>query len=233
MRCAICFVPPPDDALTLAAAHWLRRDPYSGARICKSVEGLVEEDHAFVTALPRRMGFHGALKPVFSLADTHDIGAVEAALEKFCRRSAPVGLPATRIGLVDGQFALMPSHPCPDLDELAADLVIGFDGFRSPSTEEDLVRHGGRLDARQFAHLATWGHPDVLDRFRFRMLLTGPVDRIERDHVALVLARHFGALADAPLDICQLALFVEPELHAPFLVHSVHRLAAGRQRRSA
>ena len=40
MRCAIYFVPPADDPLTVAAAHWLRRDPYSGAKLSGPVEGL-------------------------------------------------------------------------------------------------------------------------------------------------------------------------------------------------
>ena len=233
MRCAICFVPPPEDALTQAAAHWLRRDPFSGARLCRTVEGLVDEDHAFVTALPRRMGFHGALKPIFCLAPRHDIAALDRALANFCSTVAPVALPEMRIGLVDSHFALMPARPSPELDELAAEIVIGFDAFRSPLTEEELVRGAARLDARQFANIVAWGHPDVLDRFRFRMALTGPVDRLERDHVALVLARHFGALATTGLIISQLVLLIEPENNATFLVHSAHRLTAGRRQRSA
>lgn len=234
MRCAICFVPPPEDTLTLLAAHWLRRDPYTGARVSKSVEGLVEVDHAFVTALPRRMGFHGSLKPPFTLAPNRGLEALEASLDKFCKRLAPVTIEAMRIELLENFFALTPARRNADLDELAADIVIGFDGFRSPSTEQDLVRGDvNRLDARQFANLIAWGHPNVLDRFRYRMTLTGPIDRIERDHVALVLERHFGAQAQAPLEISQLALFVEPEPHAPFLVHSVHKFAARSQRRIA
>jgi len=233
MRCAICFVPPPEDALTQAGAHWLRRDPYSGAKMCLPVDGLVDEDHAFVTALPRRMGFHGAIKPVFELAVGRRIEELETALDQFCRRAAPVMVPRTEITLLDSGFGLGGMGPCADLDAMAADIVIGFDGFRMPVTEEDLVRGAGRLDARQFYNLATWGHPDVLDRFRFRMPLTGPIDPIEREHVSNVLKRHFGTLLEQPLAIGQLALFIEPEPLAPFLVHSVHRLSAGRQRRRA
>ena len=234
MRCAICFVPPPDDALTLMAAHWLRRDPYSGAKVCKPVEGLVEEDHAFITAMPRRMGFHGSLKPPFELSPDYSIEDLEAALDKFCRRAPVVTIEATRITLIENFFALTPAKPCAELDELAADIVIGFDGFRSPLTEQALARGDvSRLDARQFANLIAWGHPNVLDRFRYRMTLTGLIDRIERDHVAMVLDKHFGAMAQAPMRIAQLALFVEPEPYAPFLVHSVHKFAQKSQRRIA
>jgi len=234
MRCAICFVPPPQDALTLAAAHWLRRDPYSGAKVSRPVEGLVEEDHAYVTAAPRRMGFHGLLKPPFSLVPDKRVEDVEAALENFARRTGTVRIDRMRIALIDTFFALVPTERSPDLDELAADIVIGFDGFRDPPGENDMRRFDvSRLDARQFANLIAWGHPNVLDKFRFRMTLTGPIDAIERDHVATVLTRHFGELASAPVTISQVALFVEPEPHAPFLVHSVHRLGAKSQRKIA
>lgn len=231
MRCAICFVPPPEDVLTLAAAHWLRRDPYSGARIVKPVEGLIDKDHAYVTAAPRRMGFHGLLKPPFLLAQGQRLEELEMALDKFCRRTGPVRIERMRIALIDNFFALVPAERDPDLDELAADIVIGMDGFRD--TEQTLRTDVSRLDARQFANLIAWGHPNVLDKFRFRMTLTGPIDAIEREHVALVLERHFGALATAPLAVTQVALFIEPEPNAPFLVHSVHRLAARSQRKIA
>ena len=69
MRCAIYFVPPPDDPLTAAAAQWLRRDGYTGAGVASEIEGLTERDHAFLTALPRRYGFHATLKSPFRLAD--------------------------------------------------------------------------------------------------------------------------------------------------------------------
>lgn len=234
MRCAICFVPPPEDALTLAAAHWLRRDPYSGAKVTKPVEGLVDEDHAYVTAAPRRMGFHGLLKPPFTLAEDRRIEDVEAALDNFARRTGPVRIECVRIALIETFFALVPAERCADIEELAADIVIGFDGFRDPPGDKELERVDvSRLDSRQFANLIAWGHPNVLDKFRFRMTLTGPIDALERDHVSMVLTRHFGQLATAPLPISQVALFVEPEPHAPFLVHSVHRLGAKSQRKIA
>ena len=113
----------------------------------------------------------------------------------------------------------------PGLDMLAARVVTEFDNFRSQLTEIDIARRDvSRLSGRQLANLMNWGYPHVFDQFRFHMTLTGPIDHLERDHVAMVLQRHFGKLADGPLVIGQLVLAIEPEPHAPFVVHSSHRL---------
>ncbi|MDB5529809.1 MAG: hypothetical protein JWR51_2912 [Devosia sp.] len=234
MRCAICFTPPADDALTIAAARWLRRDPYTGARIAWPVEGLVETDHAFLTAAPRRIGFHGSLKAPFRIADEHGVSDVQAALVKFCRRVPPLTVDAMRIALIENFFALVPATPNLELHELATDFVTVFDQYRSPTTDLDLARGDiGRLNGRQFANLMAWGHPYVLDQFRFHMTLTGPIDELEREYVAQMLHRHFGSLTDEPLCISQVALFVEPEPNAPFLIDSIHRFTAQQQRKTA
>ena len=233
MRCAIYFIPPADDPLTVAAAQWLRRDPYSGAGVTCPIDGLTEADHAFLTALPRRYGFHATLKAPFRLADGHSVYELERRLDSFCDRLEPIEL-KSKIVLVENFFAMVPQARDSDLDMLAARIVTEFDAFRSPLTEIDLARRDvSRLTGRQLANLMNWGYPHVFDQFRFHMTLTGPIDHLERDHVAAVLAHHFGTLATAPLQIGQLVLAVEPEAHAPFLVHSSHRFALETQLRFA
>lgn len=233
MRCAIFFVPPPEDPLTIVAARWLRRDIYSGERVACTVAGLTDEDHAFLTALPRRYGFHATLKAPFELTPSRSVHELERRLEEFCGTLAPISL-ATRIDLVDSVFALVPHQPDTGLDMLAAQIVTEFDAFRNPLTEIDLARLDvSRLTGRQLANLMTWGFPNVFDQFHFHMTLTGPVDHLERDHVAAVLTHHFGALCHGPLAIGQLVLAVEPEPHAPFVVHSAHGFAVETRVRSA
>jgi len=225
MRCAIYFVPPPDDPLTVAAAQWLRRDAYTGAGIATEIEGLTERDHAFLTALPRRFGFHATLKAPFHLADGRSVHELERQMTRFCNTVAPLSI-KTRIALVDSIFAIVPVKADPDLDMLAARVVTEFDAFRSQLTEIDIARRDvSRLTGRQLANLMNWGYPHVFDQFRFHMTLTGPIDHLERDHVMTVLDRHFGALGSGPLEIGQMVLTVEPEPHAPFIVHSSHRFA--------
>lgn len=233
MRCAIYFVPPADDPLTIAAASWLRRDPYSGARLSEPIEGLTDADHAFLTALPRRYGFHATLKAPFRLADGKSVHELERRLGGFCDRLVPIRL-STKIALVDNFFAFVPERPEPELDVLAARIVTEFDAFRSPLSEIDIARRDvSRLTGRQLANLMNWGTPFVFDQFRFHMTLTGPIDHLERDHLAMVLSHHFGGLATAPIVIGQLVLAVEPEPLAPFLVHSAHKFPVKTQKRIA
>jgi len=92
MRCAITYVPPPDNPLTLKAAAWLGRDSYSGMPRRTEVEGLTSGDHSFLTALPRRAGFHATLKPPFALETGHSVHELDRRLAEFSLGLTPVAL---------------------------------------------------------------------------------------------------------------------------------------------
>lgn len=221
MRCAITYVPPPDDPLTVKAAAWLGRDSYSGAPRRAEIEGLTAADHSFLTALPRRSGFHATLKPPFTLEDGHSVHELERRLTQYSVGLTPVRL-ELRILLIDTFFALVPVKPDPLLDRLAANIVAEFDSFRRPMSAGDLERRSAaRFNAAQLTNLEKWGSPFVFDQFHFHMTLTGPVDRAEREHVELVLTRYFGS-APIPVTVDRLVLAVQEEAHEPFGVHSAH-----------
>ncbi|MCY1238059.1 hypothetical protein D3C80_2080330 [compost metagenome] len=59
------------------------------------------------------------------------------------------------------------------------------------------------------------------------MTLTGPVDEKQRPHVERVLDDFFAPVLDDPVEIANLALFVEPEKGAPFEIHSLHPMTGG------
>lgn len=224
MRCAINYCPPPDDPLTIKAAAWLGRDSYSGMPRRTEIEGLTSGDHSFLTALPRRAGFHATLKPPFTLEDGHSVHELERRLAEYSRSLAPIGL-ELGITLVDTFFALVPTHATPELDRMAANIVAQFDSFRHPMSAEDLERRGAaRFSQAQLSNLSKWGSPFVFDQFRFHMTLTGPVDRAEREHVALVLSRYFGA-GPIRVTVDRLVLAVQEETHEPYGVHSAHPFA--------
>jgi hypothetical protein len=221
MRCAINYVPPPDDPLTTKAAAWLGRDSYSGARRAVDIEGLTAGDHSFLTALPRRPGFHATLKPPFTLEDGHSVHELERRLTQYSVGLVAVELELS-IKLIDTFFALVPLKREPLLDRLAANIVAEFDSFRRPMSAEHIERRSAaRFNAGQLANLEKWGSPFVFDQFRFHMTLTGPVDRAEREHVQLVLARYFGS-APIPVTVDRLVLAVQEEAHEPFGVQSAH-----------
>jgi len=224
MRCAITYVPPPEDPLTQRAAAWLGRDSYSGMPARVEVEGLTQGDHSFLTALPRRSGFHATLKPPFTLEDGHSVHELDRRLTHYAKTLAPVEL-ELRIALIDTFFALVPVRPDPALVQMAANIVAEFDSFRRPMSPEDLERRSAaRFNQVQLSNLAKWGSPFVFDQFHFHMTLTGPVDRAEREHVKLVLARYFGA-SPIPVTVDRLVLSVQEETHEPFGIHSAHPFA--------
>ncbi len=224
MRCAITYVPPPNDPLTLKAAAWLGRDSYSGAPRRAEVEGLTAADHSFLTALPRRSGFHATLKPPFTIEDGHSVHELERRLTQYSAGLTPVQL-ELKIVLIDTFFALVPVKPEPAIARLAANIVAEFDGFRRPMSALDLERRSAaRFNAAQLSNLEKWGSPFVFDQFHFHMTLTGPVDRVERQHVELVLNRYFGS-APIPINVDRLVLSVQEETHEPFGIHSAHPFA--------
>jgi hypothetical protein len=224
MRCAINYVPPPDDRLTIKAAAWLGRDSYSGLPRRAEIEGLTPGDHSFLTALPRRAGFHATLKPPFTLEDGHSVHELERRLAQYCAGLTAVRL-ELRIMLIDTFFALVPVKPEPLVEQMAANIVAEFDGFRRPMSPGDLERRSAaRFNATQLANLEQWGSPFVFDQFHFHMTLTGPVDRAEREHVELVLSRYFGS-APIPMTIDRLVLAAQEEAHEPFGIHSAHPFA--------
>ncbi|MBL8598633.1 MAG: DUF1045 domain-containing protein [Devosia sp.] len=232
MRCAITYVPPPDDPLTVAAAAWLGRDSYSGMPHRIEVEGLTAGDHSFLTALPRRSGFHATLKPPFVLEEGHSVRELERRLGQYATRLVPIALELT-IAVIDTFFALVPVRPIASLDTMAANIVAEFDSYRRPMSPEDLERRSAaRFTSTQLGNLAKWGSPFVFDQFRFHMTLTGPVDRAEREHVALVLARYFSGVSLA-ISVDRLVLAVQEEVHEPFGIHSAHPFARVPQLRIA
>jgi hypothetical protein len=233
MRCEIAYVPPPDDPLTTKAAGWLGRDPYSGSVTEAQVEGLTRDDRSYLTALPRRFGFHATLKPPFVLEQGHTDHELGRRLGEFAKNVRPLPTVHLRIALIDTFFALVPAHPAPELMHLAANIVAEFDAFRLPMTPEDVDRRSAaRYSPVQLANLRRWGSAFVFDQFHFHMTLTGPVDRNEREHVQLVLNRYFGS-APIPVAIDRLSLSVQHEPHDPYRIHSTHLFEAAPEIRIA
>ena len=180
----------------IAAKSWLRPPRLrSGA------------DWAEITRDPRVYGFHATLKAPFSLAD----GVTEQSLIEAGRAFAAVPRPIPQITPVVQQIerfiAVIPSSPCAELEQLAADCVRDFDAFRAPLTEADRARRNpAALSPRQRDYLDRWGYPYVMDEFRFHMTLTGSLDPVRRDAVAAWLHPRFSALGLETIAIDRFAI---------------------------
>jgi putative phosphonate metabolism protein len=217
-RYALYWAPSRDAPLAALGSAWLGRDTEDRAVSARPVlDGFDPARLAAITAEPRRYGLHATLKPPFALADDKDIAALRADLAAFAAATAPVLLPRLQLRRLDRFLALIPSAPCPTLDDLAARCVTDFDCFRRlPPPAELARRRAAGLDPAEEAHLLRWGYPYVLDRFRFHVSLTGPLDPAEADRVTRPLAALFEPAISQPIPLADIALFTEPKAGAPF-----------------
>ncbi|WP_176085380.1 DUF1045 domain-containing protein [Martelella sp. HB161492] len=233
-RYAICFSPAPDAALTGVAASWLGRNPYSGALIDPPLlPGIGMHEIAYHTALPRRYGFHAALKSSFMIASDEDEQQLLRALMHFAFISDPFVLPPLTVAAIGDLLVLVPAADCPQVNALAADIVARFDHFRAPLSEADIERRDpDGLSPQQFANLHRWGEPNVMEAFRFHMALTGPLSARDLARFKTAASGFFAPVLTDPVTVDNIALFVEEEPGAPFRVHSLHPMGPVRTRRS-
>jgi len=235
MRYAIYFAPPLNDPVGRVATNWLGRNPFTDEMVePPAITGLNSAEIAYFTAAPRRYGFHGTLKAPFRLAEGASEEALLNALLTFAASVPAFEIPCMEIGKLGPFFALVPSAPVPDLTDLAARIVREFDCFRAPLTEAEIERRNPeKLTPLQLANLQQWGYPYVFEEFRFHMTLTGPIAADEAARVEQALHTFFDPVLSEPIEVRNVALFVESEQGAPFQVHSLHPLGALEQLRRA
>jgi hypothetical protein len=235
MRYIIGFTPSPRDPLSVVAANWLGRNVFSGERLEPfSVGGLDLHEIAFHTAVPRRYGFHGALKAPFRLADPTAEAALLRDLMRYCGTLAPFEIPRLEIARLGNVFGLVPSYPLAALNFLAAALVQEFDHYRAPLSEAEIERcDPDGLSAPQFANLYRWGCAHVMEEFRFQMLLTGPVNSADMGRMERALRDLFEPALAEPVLVANIALMMEEDHDGPFRVHSLHPMGKVSARKSA
>lgn len=235
MRYAIFFTPPPNDPLTVAAATWLGRNAYSGEAVEQpGARGISLHQLAYYTAMPRRFGFHGSIKAPFRLSEGSTETALLRDLMRFAGSIEPFDMPRLEVVRLGDHFGLAPARPCDNLQYLAASVVQAFDGFRAPLSEAEIERRNPEgLSASQFANLHRWGHPYVMDEYRFTMALTGPLPPSDMGRVETALRALMTPVLEEPMAFTNLALFIEREPGAPFQVHSLHPMGRVSARRIA
>jgi hypothetical protein len=192
-RYALYWAPPEGSDLARLGSAWLGLDEGSDAAgPPPPISGFDASRIHVLTAEPRRYGLHATLKPPFALADGTDLVSLRQALSEFAAMRPGVTLPTLEVALLDRFIALTPSAASPALDALAADCVTRFDRFRGPPAPAELARRRSTgLSPAEDAHLLRWGYPYVLDRFRFHVTLTGPLDPAEAQRLMPPLSRLF------------------------------------------
>ncbi len=217
-RYAVYFAPAQDSAWWRFGAHWLGRDEASGALLPQtplpqSPTGEFER----ITAEPRRYGFHATLKAPFRLAQRCDANHMLERLRSLAADLKPVPLGALVPVFMDGFVALASTSRSPALTALAAACTKDLDDLRAPLGEADrLKRRIDPADARAQELLERYGYPNVMERFRFHMTLTGTVDTTLAARVVAWIADTVARLnSEEPPVLDRLCLFFEPAPGAP------------------
>ena len=225
-RYAIYFAAGSDSALSRFGAELLGYDAYTGDELPFPDPALhVAPDWRDITADPRKYGFHGTLKAPMALAPGRTEAELLAACAVFAGEARPVPLIRPVVDAISGFIAVIPAEPIDALQELAADCVRAFDGFRTALTAEDRARRRPeKLSERQRDYLDRWGYPYVMEEFRFHMTLTGRLSAERREQVVAMLRERFAATGIGRLAIDAIALCRQETANSRFRVIGRWRL---------
>jgi len=218
-RYAIYFAPAHGSPWWEFGARWLGRDE---RRDCNLVQPALDEigpvELREVTTEPRRYGFHATLKAPFGLSRSHTEGDLLSRMQALAATLKPVSLGPMQAALLGNFVALVPTAVPAELMTLAATCVTALDDVRAPLTESDLARRRvDLLDAREQELLHQYGYPQVLERFKFHLTLSGPVTPSTGQRLVQAASDSVERLnAQTPLVLERLCLFVESAPGQPF-----------------
>ncbi len=208
---------------------WLGRDHATGEALPQPrVPGIVPDRLASVTTSPRRYGFHATLKAPFRLAAGRRPRDLYDAVAAFAAARQPFELPPLAVGDLKGFIALVPSLPAAQLDQLAADCVRDFDGWRAPLSDAERARRlKNLLTARQLQQLESVGYPYVFDDFSFHMTLTERLGGAEHAVLLPFLRDRAAAVTADPFVVDAIAVFEQPTPGAAFVMTARYGFTSG------
>lgn len=191
------------------------------------VGASVEQDQGlrYLTAKPRKYGFHGTIKPPFRLAKGVDYAALHWATARPAQSLAPVQMPGLQFLDMGGFLALTPVDDHIALQNLAASVVADLDSLRAPLTAAEIaLRHSERLTQGQRDLLMQYGYPYVMEDVHFHLTLSGPLTPSQHAILLPQARAHFAAYLPAPFGMTESSLFGEA-VDGRF--HLLHRYPLG------
>ena len=218
-RYAIAYTPPPSSPLAGFGAEILGYDCFEGADVPHLRLGRLDPAIlALATRETRLHGFHAPLVAPFRLNGSHQEDLV-AAVDQFAERAAPILVGPLIVAPLDHVVALVPLQTEPGLAALAAACLKEFDRFCAPlSKAEREERTVNGLTERQLQLLQRWGDPHVLEEFRFRMPLAGPLPASEVALLAELVAGAFSSLAHDYVELDAISLMRQDDVDERFYV---------------
>lgn len=213
MRYALYYAPDSHSLLWELGCRWLGRDALSRQKVRQDRFPGLNPDRLYeLTRTPRRYGLHATLKAPFRLAAQYDEEVLREVLDGFAYHHSFFSLPSLVLRQIDGFFCLCPEEQTLPLQNLAADCVRDFDGFRAAPTAGELARRRRHiLTPVQKENLAAWGYPYVFDQYRFHITLTTRIsDNREKEVVYAALSDMFAPVLGKPIVMDAVCLFIEP-----------------------
>lgn len=210
-RYAIYWAPPQHDPLAAFAQAWF--GPDSSQPAAPSRQHRFGVDAALIeraTASPRRYTLHATLKAPFRLAGSVAPGELLEALAAFAAMRRHVETGPLRLRRLTRYLALVPEPPTAQLDWLAAQCVVHFDGFRAPLSEADRARRPANPGPLETIYMEQFGYPYIFSAFEFHITLAGPLSAGELAQVEAALAPECAAFGQRPFRVEDICLFGDP-----------------------
>ena len=142
-------------------------------------------------------------------------------------RLRPVPLSPLQVQRLGPYVVLLAPEHQTAVSDLASACVIELDDLRQPLTPDELARRQpATLGARELELLHRYGYPHVLERFRFHLTLTDPVNEAQAAQVTEAVSAQVARLnTQTPLTLDRLCIFEEPAPGQAF--RRVHDLVLG------
>jgi putative phosphonate metabolism protein len=228
-RYAVYYVPPKNSTLSEFGKTWLGIDIETGElQAAARIDGLSQSKLEQLIESPRAYGFHGTLKPPFSLAANSSLDGLLSAIELYATGLTPFEIPPLELAFIGKFLALSPESSSAPLENMAAGCVRALEGFRAHRTEKELARYRqSKLTVHQEQMLDNWGYPYVLEEFRFHMTLSDRIDDEEERYAMMEAAiDRCSDIVGQPLPVEEIAVCSQPADGQPMQI--VKRIPFGR-----
>ena len=218
-RYAVYFSPPADSELSKFASSWLGWDAQSAKKISHPIFKDLTSDISELTKKQSCYGFHGTLKPPFSLANTKNESELKAAILELSQSIKKFEISAVSLQLINGFAAVVAKYENNEIKNLAKRCVQELDSFRRPESLKVVQkRRSTGLSKNEEFNLQRWGYPYVMDNFQFHLTLTRKLNPEESKNVMEVLASELNEVLSIALPVRDICLFGESHTSGNFQI---------------
>jgi 2'-5' RNA ligase len=218
-RYAVYFSPPEESDLSKFASSWLGWDSQNGKKISHPIFKDLISDISELTKKQSCYGFHGTLKPPFSLAKTKNERELKAAILELSQSIKKFEISAVSLQLLNGFAAIVATNENNEIKNLAKKCVRELDSFRQPESLKKVQKRRLKgLSKNEEFNLQRWGYPYVMGSFRFHLTLTRRLSPEESKNVMEVLASELTKILSTALPVRDICLFGESHTGGNFQI---------------